>query len=95
VAETHLDGATLRVWAAESVAGPLGSGSPARNTAPKSAAEVGAPVPGMIVATSKAGIDVATGDGLLRITCVQLPGKRPIAAAQLLNARSLAGHTLG
>jgi methionyl-tRNA formyltransferase len=95
VAETHLDGATLRVWAAESVAGPLGPGSPPRNTAPKRAAEVGAPAPGMIVATSKAGIDVATGDGLLRITCVQLPGKRPIAAAQLLNARSLAGHTLG
>ncbi len=95
VAETHLDGATLRVWAAEALAGPQKSGNPATDTVPKGSTPVGAPTPGMVVAHSKAGIDVATGEGLLRITRVQLPGKCPIAAAQLLNARSLAGHTLG
>lgn len=78
VAETRLDGATLRVWAAEPIAAPPGAAAP-----------------GAVVATSKAGIDVATGDGLLRITRLQLPGKRPMAAAELLNARRLAGQTLG
>jgi methionyl-tRNA formyltransferase len=78
VAETHLDGAALRVWAAESIATPSGAAAP-----------------GAVVATSKAGIDVATGRGILRITRLQLPGKRPMAAAELLNARSLAGQTLG
>lgn len=95
VAETHLDGATLRVWAAEAVAGPQKAGNPATDAVPKGSTPVGAPTPGMVVAHSTAGIDVATGDGLLRIARVQLPGKRPIAAAQLLNARSLAGHILG
>ncbi len=51
--------------------------------------------PGAVVATSKAGIDVATGAGSLRITRLQLPGKRPMAAAELLNARNLAGQSLG
>jgi len=55
----------------------------------------GPATPGAVVATSKAGIDVATGDGLLRITRLQLPGKRPMTAAELLNARSLAGLFLG
>jgi methionyl-tRNA formyltransferase len=95
VAETGLDGATLRVWAAEAIADPQELRRPANDRVPAGSTPVGHPTPGMVVATSKAGIDVATGDGLLRITRVQLPGKRPIAAAELLNARSLAGQTLG
>jgi methionyl-tRNA formyltransferase len=44
---------------------------------------------GRIVAAGKAGIDVATGRGLLRITRLQPPGKRPMAAADFVNARDL------
>ena len=47
--------------------------------------------PGAIVNESRSGIDVATGDGLLRIATLQLPGGKPLAAAEFLNAHSLAG----
>jgi len=57
--------------------------------------ETGAAPPGCVVGESKAGIDVATGDGLLRITRLQPPGKRPMAAADFLNARRLRGEVLG
>jgi methionyl-tRNA formyltransferase len=57
--------------------------------------DVGAAPPGLVVCEGKAGIDVATGDGLLRITRLQTPGKRPMAAADFLNARSLKGEMLG
>ncbi|WKE65695.1 methionyl-tRNA formyltransferase [Gallaecimonas kandeliae] len=43
--------------------------------------------PGTVLAASKAGIDVATGDGVLRITQLQLPNKKAMAAADVLNAR--------
>ena len=47
--------------------------------------------PGRIVATSPAGIDVATGDGVLRIEELQPPGGRPMPAAAYLAAHSLDG----
>jgi methionyl-tRNA formyltransferase len=55
----------------------------------------GAAAPGHVVRTGREGIDVATGDGLLRITRLQPPGKRPMTAADFLNARSLEGEMLG
>ena len=42
---------------------------------------------GSIVAASRNGIDVATGDGILRICDVQKSGSRRIAVADYLNAR--------
>jgi methionyl-tRNA formyltransferase len=57
--------------------------------------DAGAAPAGCVLSTGKAGIDVATGDGLLRITRLQLPGKRPMTAAEFLNARSLEGEVLG
>ena len=47
--------------------------------------------PGTVVRESKEGIDVATGKGLLRITKLQLPGGKPLAASEFLNAHSLEG----
>ncbi|MBW8810889.1 MAG: methionyl-tRNA formyltransferase, partial [Lysobacter sp.] len=38
------------------------------------------------------GIDVACGDGALRLTRVQREGGRPVAVADYLNARPLAGR---
>jgi len=75
VAETGLAGQTLRIWAAEPLAGGDGAGAS----------------PGAVAAAGKAGIDVATGEGLLRITRLQPPGKRPMSAADFVNARDLHG----
>ena len=42
-------------------------------------------VPGTVIACSVEGIDVACGDGLLRITELQPPGKQAMTAAAFLN----------
>jgi methionyl-tRNA formyltransferase len=55
----------------------------------------GTAAPGAVVAAGKEGIDVGTGEGLLRITRLQLPGKRVTEAADLVNARDLGGVVLG
>lgn len=57
--------------------------------------DAGSEPPGRIVHTGKTGIDVATGDGLLRITRLQPSGKRPMSAAAFLNAHRVEGETFG
>jgi methionyl-tRNA formyltransferase len=49
---------------------------------------------GRVIAETARGIDVATGDGVLRITQLQAEGKRQMSAADFLNANSLLGQTL-
>jgi methionyl-tRNA formyltransferase len=46
-------------------------------------------VPGSVLAADAAGIAVMTGQGVLRLTRVQLPGRRVVGAAELANARDL------
>ena len=45
-------------------------------------------VPGTIIHTDKSGILVQTGEGCLLITALQLPGKKPLHAGEVLNAHA-------
>ena len=47
---------------------------------------------GSVVAESKAGIDIATGEGVLRILRLQMAGGKQLSAAEFVNARSLLGE---
>jgi methionyl-tRNA formyltransferase len=51
--------------------------------------------PGTVMAANRSGIDVATGEGLLRITRLQMPGKKVLSAAEFLNAHAIEGVLLG
>ncbi len=79
VAQTSLEGVSLRLW-----------GSELSDLIPPPAA-----LPGQVLAAGKGGIEVATGAGVLRLTRLQPPGKRPMSAAEFLNARHLDGARLG
>ncbi len=73
VAEAEIAGERVRVWRAE----PRDSGLGTRDSQG----------PGEIVAAGKHGIDVACGEGMLRILELQRAGGRVISAADYLNAR--------
>jgi len=49
---------------------------------------------GEVIAASKAGIDVCCGDGVLRITELQMPGKKRVDAASFVNAYPIVGECL-
>jgi methionyl-tRNA formyltransferase len=51
--------------------------------------------PGTVLKASKAGIDIATGDQVLRLLELQRPGGKRISAAEYLNSRSLPGRLNG
>jgi methionyl-tRNA formyltransferase len=76
VAQTTLEGATLRLWSVEAQSAHDAEGSG---------------VPGTVVVADRAGIRVATGSGHLCITRLQPAGKKPMSAADYLNARQLDG----
>ena len=44
--------------------------------------------PGTIAAANNEGIDIACSDGLLRIKALQLPGKKPTEAAEILRGHA-------
>lgn len=51
--------------------------------------------PGTVLAATRDGIEVACGEGSLRLLTVQLPGARPVGAIDFLNAHNLDGACLG
>lgn len=71
--------AKLRLWQAEVLSGDD---------------RVAGAVAGKVVNESADGIDVATGEGLLRITELQAEGKRRMSVADFLNANSLRDQIL-
>jgi methionyl-tRNA formyltransferase len=79
VAETTWAGKQLRVWQAE----------------PDPAELLDHAAPGDVVESAAGRLVVATGAGALRLTQVQLAGKRAMPAAEFLNAHALAGARLG
>lgn len=50
---------------------------------------------GQVIAATKSGIDVACGEGVLRIGRLQLPGGRPLTAVEFINGRTLVNERLG
>ena len=80
VAQTLWQGETFRIWQATESDSPLSADAN----------------PGQVVAVSKQGIDIACAEGVLRITQLQLPGKKAMAVADFLNANRIeVGEQLG
>ena len=79
VAETGLDGARMRIWAAEPCAcpdeGPAGSGQ--------------------VLGVDDRGIVVGTGSGCLRLLEVQMPGRQRLGAVDFANGTAVVGKRLG
>ncbi len=70
VAQTSLEGKTLRIWAARPLAENPGA------------------APGTIIETGPEGIDVACGEGVLRLTKLQPAGGKPMDVAAFLNGHA-------
>jgi len=51
--------------------------------------------PGTVLAAGKEGIDVSSGEGILRMLEVQRPGRKRVSAAQFAAQLALAGRKLG
>jgi len=81
VAETRWQGVQLRIWDAEVLE------RRGRGEVPDE--------PGRVIAASAEGIEVACGAGALRITRLQLAGRKPMAAGEFLKAQRLAGARFG
>ncbi|MDP3412325.1 MAG: methionyl-tRNA formyltransferase, partial [Polaromonas sp.] len=73
VAASPVAGALLKIWEAAVLPGFLPAGV----------------VPGQVLAVGEQGVDVAAGDGVLRLTRLQKPGGKALNAAQFLRGFTL------
>jgi len=81
MAETLFEGKQLRVWEAEPIDSPKGSGA-ARPS-------------GSVLTAADEGIDVVCGTGVLRILKLQLAGRKPLRAEEFLRGQRLDGARFG
>jgi len=79
VAQTTYNGEQLRCWSCNT---PTLSANSSNE-------------PGTVVGVNAEGIQVQTGDGILTLTEVQMPGRKRIKASQFANAHPLSGVLLG
>jgi methionyl-tRNA formyltransferase len=90
IAETRLDGEQLRIYSAELIddnhEAIVGKSDPKGSDSSET---------GTIVAANGDAIVVACGRGRLALTELQRPGRRPVAARDLINTLNLAGRRLG
>ena len=81
VAETLLDGERMRCWRSVAMDKEPPSDKPCR--------------PGLIEVVTGEGIDVRTGQGILRLIEVQMPGRRRMHARDFARGHDIAGKNLG
>jgi methionyl-tRNA formyltransferase len=79
VAETRWNGRQLRIWEADQLEAPRDPGAAAGT------------VPGTVLGAADDGIDVACGNGILRVRRLQLAGRNPMPAQEFLKAQRLTG----
>jgi methionyl-tRNA formyltransferase len=98
IAETRLDGEQLRIYAAkvtdERAGGERAGGERSDHTAGGTAGTLRAE-PGTITDVRADSIIVACGQGSLALTELQRPGRKPVAARDLINTLDLVGRRLG
>ena len=89
VAETRCEGQQVRIWEAHL---PPQTSAPA-SAGPASAgrAHTGRAAPGSVLIADAAGIEVACGQGVLRVTRLQLAGRKPLQAGDFLKGQRLDG----
>jgi len=80
VAETQWQGKRLRVWQAQVPGNEV------------IAEQAGSVKPGNVIAVQREGLDVMTGDGILRLTQLQLPGKKALPVQDLINSYDFTGQ---
>jgi methionyl-tRNA formyltransferase len=108
-AHTLWQGQALKIWSAQAspaqAQAPMGAGATVA-TAPSAAlftaepfhaATLSAPTPGQVLQASDQGLDVATGDGVLRVLQLQKPGGKRLGVADFLRGgvADWRGHKLG
>jgi len=79
VAETRLAGKQLRIWEAE------------LPESQRRSVDTAQAAPGMVLSASADGIDVACGRGVVRLTKLQLAGRKPLPAREFLKGQRLVG----
>ena len=99
VAEAEIAGERVRIWSAQvrdsglglrrqDAGANVGAADGPKSEPKERRVSRGSAKPGEIVAASRNGIDIACGEGVLRILKLQRAGGRVISAADYLNART-------